>query len=61
MVREYIIYNCTFLSLLLLLFLGLETNAFLACLQTIFSYHKGSIFSLNQPHRVLEGPVKHFF
>ena len=28
--------------------------------QTIFSYHKGSIFSLKQPHRVLEGPGKHF-
>ena len=26
--------------------------------QTIFSYHKGSIFSLKQTPRVLEGPGK---
>ena len=29
--------------------------------QRIFSYHKGSIFSLKQTPRVLEGPGKHFF
>ena len=29
--------------------------------QTIFSYPKGSIFSLKQTPRVLEGPGKHFF
>ena len=38
MVREYIVYHCTFLSLLLLLlvFLGLETNAFLASSDNFF-------------------------
>ena len=62
MVREHIVYNCTFLSLLLLLlvFLVWRQMRFLL-VQTIFSYHKGSIFSLKQTPRVLEGPGKHFF